>query len=125
MLKEISNLLLYSKDLSSPKYLETIRTVEEEVLPNSHDFHLKVCKELKENEVYTANALYREDLLTDLGYYLKKLVNLEFLLPRVEYVEGPPKAERAEKLDDFRRPSSMHKNNSALLMVNRVSDFSA
>ena len=49
LLKEISNLLLYSKDLSSPKYLDTIRTVEEEVLPNSREFHLKVCKELKEN----------------------------------------------------------------------------
>jgi len=60
MLKEMSNLLMYSKDLSSSKFLETAKIVEEDVFPNSRDFHLKVCKELKENEVYTATAIYKE-----------------------------------------------------------------
>ena len=91
MLKELSNLLLYSKDLSSGKFMETIKVVEEDVFPNSNDFHLKICKELKENEVYTASAVYREECLADLAYGLKKLVNLEFLLPKVEYIHGPPR----------------------------------
>ena len=60
MLKELSNLLLYSKDLSSSKFLETAKVVEDDVFPNSRDFHLKVAKELKENEVYTASAVYKE-----------------------------------------------------------------
>jgi len=51
---------MYSKDLSSSKFLETAKIVEEDVFPNSRDFHLKVCKELKENEVYTATAIYKE-----------------------------------------------------------------
>lgn len=110
MLKEISNLLLYSKDLASGKFLETAKIVEEEVFPNSKDFHLKICKELKENEVYTASAVYREEFLGDVIFGLKKLINLEFLLPRVEYVEGPPKIERA---DDIRRANSLKRNNSA------------
>ena len=95
MVKEISNLLMYGKDLASNKFLETVKVVEEDVFPNSQEFHLKVCKELKENEVYRATAIYREDLLGEMSYYLKKLVNLEFLLPRVEYVEGPPRQGRA------------------------------
>lgn len=49
MLKEISNLLMYSNDLSSSKFLETAKIVEEEVFPNSREFHMKICKELKEN----------------------------------------------------------------------------
>jgi len=44
MLKELSNLLMYSKDLSSSKFLETAKIVEDEVFPNSNDFHMKVCK---------------------------------------------------------------------------------
>lgn len=116
MLKEMSNLLMYSKDLSSNKFLETAKIVEEDVFPNSREFHLKVCKELKENEVYTATAVYKEECLADLVYSLKRLVNLEFLLPRVEYVEGPPKFERADKLDDARRSFSLKRNNSAIVM---------
>jgi hypothetical protein len=66
LVKEVSNLLLYAKDLSSPKFLETVQRVEQEVFPNSTDFHLRVSRELKENEVYAANVLYREDLLPDI-----------------------------------------------------------
>ena len=48
---------------------------------------------------------------------LKRLVNLEFLLPRVEYVEGPPaKVERADKLDDVKRSVSLRRNNSAVVI---------
>jgi hypothetical protein len=57
--KEVSNLLLYSNDLNSSKFLETAQRVEQEVFPNSKDFHLRVSKELKENEVYAANVIYR------------------------------------------------------------------
>jgi hypothetical protein len=117
MLKEISNLLLYSKDLSSGKFLETAKVVEEDVFPNSREFHLKVCKELKENEVYTASAVYKEEVLGELVYTLMKLINLEFLLPRVEYVAGPPQSqERVDKLDDMRRSLSLRRNNSAVVL---------
>jgi hypothetical protein len=109
MIKELSTLLHFSQDLSSTKFIESAKIAEEEVFPNSKDFHLKICKELKENEVYTASAIYKEDLLSELSFSLKRLVNLEFLLPRVEYVEGPPILERA---DEPRRPNSLRKNNS-------------
>jgi len=79
-------LLMYSKDLSSIKFLEVGKLMEEEVFPNSKEFHLRMSKELKENEVYTASAVYREEMLGEIVLALKKLVNLEFLLPRVEYV---------------------------------------
>ena len=124
MLKEMSNLLLYSKDLSSSKFLETAKIVEDEVFPNSRDFHMKICKELKENEVYTAAAVYKNEFLVDLEHSLKRLVNLEFLLPRVEYIEGPPaKAERADKLDNVKRSMSLKRNNSAVVITSRPSDM--
>lgn len=44
ILKEISNLLLYSSDLSSPKFLDMAKLAEEEIFPNIRDFHLKVSK---------------------------------------------------------------------------------
>ena len=124
MLKEMSNLLIYSKDLSSSNFLETAKTVEDEVFPNSRDFHMKVCKELKENEVYTAAAIYKNEFLVDLEHSLKRLVNLEFLLPRVEYIEGPPpRAERADRLDNMNRSMSLKRNNSAVVISNRPSDL--
>jgi hypothetical protein len=86
LVKEVGSLLLYAKDLGSSKFLEHVQRVEQEVLPNSNDFHLRVSRELKENEVYAANVIYREDLLTDVEFHLKRLVSLEFLLPRVECV---------------------------------------
>lgn len=42
ILKEISTLLFYAKDLSSTKFLDTAKRVETEVLVNSGDFHKKV-----------------------------------------------------------------------------------
>lgn len=98
--------------------------VEDDVFPNSREFHLKVSKELKENEVYSANAVYKEEFLGDLAHSLKRLVNLEFLLPKVDYVAGPPqKMERVDKLDDARRSMSLKRNNSAV-MVSRPNDLS-
>lgn len=76
LVKEVSSLLLYSKDLSSSKFLDTVQRVEQEVFPNSNDFHLRVSKELKENEVYSANVVYREELLADIEFGLKRLVSL-------------------------------------------------
>ena len=40
---------MYSNDLSSAKFIDTAKLVEEEVFPSSQDFHMRVCKELKEN----------------------------------------------------------------------------
>jgi hypothetical protein len=74
--KEINTLLLYSKDLNSNKFLETIPQVEHEVFPNSNEFHQRVSKELKENEVYSANVVYRDEFLADVAFALKRLVNL-------------------------------------------------
>lgn len=76
MSKEISTLLDYSKDLCSGNFVKTAKVVEEDVFPQSREFHLRVCKELKENEVYTANAVYRQDVLKEIEYGLKRLVNL-------------------------------------------------
>ena len=123
MLKQISNLLVYSQDLSSNKFLQTVKTVEEDVFPNSREFHLKVCKELKENQVYTASILYKQECLADISFGLKRLINLEFLMPKVEYVQGPPKVQkmsRVSQLDDVRRSQSLKKNNSAVLFSKPV-----
>lgn len=45
--KELSTLLHFSQNLTSSRFLESIRTADEDVFPNSKDFHLKICKELK------------------------------------------------------------------------------
>lgn len=108
--KEISSLLLYSKDLSSNKFLDTIQQVEQEVFPNSNDFHYRVSKELKENEVYTANAVYNEQFLADLAFSLKRLVKLEFHIPRVECVEDI-------RREDYMKRSNSMKKGSASMMV--------
>lgn len=106
--KQISNLLLYSKDLSSQKFLDTVRQVDRQVLPGSSEFHTKISKQLKENEVYTASAIFREDLLSDVTFSLKRLVNLEFILPQMStYLEQAEKSKRA---------SSAKKTNSSLLV---------
>ena len=47
--REISTLILYSKDLNSNKFLDTARQLETEGFHNSEEFHLKVAKELQEN----------------------------------------------------------------------------
>lgn len=56
-------------------------------------------------------------MLGDLSFALKRLINLEFLLPRVEYVEGPPRLERA---DEMRRTNSLRKNNSASAIFSNI-----
>ena len=49
---------------------------------------------------------------------------MEFLLPRVEYVEGPPpKVERVDKLDDFKRSMSLKRNNSAVVVSTKPTDL--
>lgn len=44
MTKELSTLLHFSQDLTSSKFVESAKTADEEIFPNSRDFHLKVCK---------------------------------------------------------------------------------
>lgn len=119
LMKEVNNLLMYSKDLSSPKFLETIQQVEQEVFPNSSEFHLRVSKELRENEVFTATTIFRDDLLPDLSFTLKKMVNLEFQIPRVQLEDL--------RRDDHRRGNSAKKGTNSLIVspsANQFYDFS-
>jgi hypothetical protein len=117
--KEVGNLLVYANDLTSPKFLETIPKVEKEVFPNSQEFHLRATKELKENEVYTASVSYRQDLLPELTNHLKRLINLDFLLPRVEYVVELGRGQSREQV----RPQSLRKSTSSVVLTSpRVGD---
>ena len=66
-------------------------------------------------------------VFSDLVYSLKKLVNLEFLLPRVEYVEGPPpKVERVDKrrstVPNRQNVIENHNSNITLTNVTHYSD---
>ena len=122
MTKEIGNLLIYANDLSSPKFLDTVNKVEQEVFPNSEEFHLRVTKELKENEVYTASVNYRRELLPELTGQLKRLINLDFLLPRVEYVVNLAPGLVREQSQS--RPQSLRKSASSSIILNNSSIMS-
>jgi hypothetical protein len=44
LMKEFNDLLNISKNLNSSKFLTIVKQLENDILPSSDDFHLKVCK---------------------------------------------------------------------------------
>lgn len=54
--------------------------------------------------------IYREDLLADVEFHLKRLVNLEFLLPRMECLEA-----RGADLQQQKRGDSLKKSASVVM----------
>lgn len=91
-----------------------VKNMENEIFPHSDDFHSKVAKELKLNEVYTPSVNYHSEFTAELNTVLKKLINLEFLMPRAaEYYEEAIKEEE-RKANLMSKGSSLLKSNTQM-----------